>query len=389
MEETWNRHPRDDSQDRAFAAAEQALSQGCQDPFIEYIDLKEGRTTGKLPAEHLQENARRIADAMEGTSYPSYRKFFVCDYALECMPFKGATPEALQAEQAYFSDHLVPLLEEAFADPAIPQDQVVAVLGIERWACERWGIDEKTVFDPLFAALQKSHPDSPLLGLAQGIFYIHYAWQARGGDYADKVTDTGWKLFGERLQLARQFLEDAWQADPNNGEVAASMITVAMGQQLDKPTMETWFQRAMKADPDNYHACNAKLIYLLPRWYGSDAEALQFAEDCVAGQNWQGRLPFILRDYLGILAQNKETAPSQAEVWRQLQPVYAGFLDAYPKANSDRTEYARCACIAGDWRVAAQQFAILGDAAWPGIFGGQEKLDAARAEAQSHLHDYD
>ena len=37
------------------------------------------------------------------------------------------------------------------------------------------------------------------------------------------------------------------------------MIDVATAQQKTRPEMETWFQRAMKLDPDNYQACRAKL----------------------------------------------------------------------------------------------------------------------------------
>ena len=40
-------------------------------------------------------------------------------------------------------------------------------------------------------------------------FYIDYAWYARGVDTADSVTNSGWKLFGQRLDKAKATLDEA------------------------------------------------------------------------------------------------------------------------------------------------------------------------------------
>ena len=56
---------------------------------------------------------------------------------------------------------------------------------------------EPSLIDRLFAVLQNCAPDSSLALTTKGAFYVNYAWDARGGDWAKNVTDKGWKLFNE------------------------------------------------------------------------------------------------------------------------------------------------------------------------------------------------
>ena len=49
--------------------------------------------------------------------------------------------------------------------------------------------------------------DSVTAPIALGNAYLNYAYLARGGGYANTVTDEGWRLFAERVQLARETLE--------------------------------------------------------------------------------------------------------------------------------------------------------------------------------------
>ena len=48
---------------------------------------------------------------------------------------------------------------------------------------------------------------TPRVALAE--LYINYAWQARGQEYADKVTDDNFRLFEERIAMAKATLDEA------------------------------------------------------------------------------------------------------------------------------------------------------------------------------------
>jgi hypothetical protein len=52
-------------------------------------------------------------------------------------------------------------------------------------------------------------PDSAAAHISLAQAYVGYAWQARGGGYADSVTEEGWELYGERIALAADLLAKA------------------------------------------------------------------------------------------------------------------------------------------------------------------------------------
>jgi hypothetical protein len=111
------------------------------------------------------------------------------------------------------------------------------------------------------------------------------------------------------------------------------MIQVVMGDGAPRREMETWFARAMKANPDNKLACDKKLYYLYPRWHGSHEEMIAFGRECLATQNYWGALPEVLYD--AHMAVAKEMPDRKAYlalpgVWADLEAVNRGFLDVFP-----------------------------------------------------------
>src|SRR4030081_2540551 len=59
---------------------------------------------------------------------------------------------------------------------------------------------------------------------------IGYAWYARGNGLADTVSNSGWKLFDDRVAEAKQILESAWKLPVKCPEWYAVMQTVALAQ---------------------------------------------------------------------------------------------------------------------------------------------------------------
>ena len=142
--------------------------------------------------------------------------------------------------------------------------------------------------------------------------------------------------------------------------------------------METWYKRAVTADLDFYEAYSAKLYYLEPKWYGDPAKMLAFGQECLTQTTWASRVPFILIDAHMSLAQYKrersiEYYTSDA-VWFDMKAVYLEYLKRYPNAHRDRTFFARFACWHGDYATAKEQFAILGDNVFSGVFASDSEL---------------
>jgi TPR repeat protein len=259
------------------------------------------------------------------------------------------------------------------------------------------GQGRNAAYGKVRAALDKHAAETALFYAVEGDFYTSYGWDARTGQLAAKVTDEQFRVFEERLKVAAKALEKAWELDNKSARVAARRITVAMGLNEERPVMEQWFERALKADPNNLAAYRAKLLYLTPKWHGDDQgrDVLEFARDCVKGGNWKARVPFLLIQAHEALSRyprgnrteyaHKPDPQYFAEpgVWTDVKSVYEPYLKLNPDAHADRSKYAMLAAWAGEWAVANAQFRQLGDKVVVSVFDSADELNRLRREAAS------
>jgi hypothetical protein len=357
------------------AAFKKAESAGCDDPLVLYAG-------GRIYNDSFHHNV--AAQKMEASAYhPVHRAYAHARAAL----WYTNRPPGLDTTQQInrHLDAAVKLLPEIMRDKDVPVAVTNALLEKMQEQYHATYQDRKSAFDKINAELEKAAPNSTVLYTFQGRFYVSYAWDARGGGWANTVTEDGWRVFGQRLTQAETALEKAWQLDNSNTDAATTMITVELGQGKGRQRMETWHSRAMTADPDNYTACSNKVYYLEPKWHGSPAEMLAFGRECLKGANWQGKLPFILVEAHENLSQynrdNRNAYYLQAEVWPDMKSVFEPYLQQKPTDDYERSRYALFACRCGHWDEANRQFNQLGNNADPRIFGGAQNLIQLRNEA--------
>ncbi len=355
------------------------IALGCNDPLLEYMGLAFGGKGRDLSPKELFTRYQNIAEALDGKRYPASRCFYaylrVLDVAKKFskqpnnnIP-KGSFKELISLAKAW--------LEEMVKDPETPQEELYE-------ACD--GYMEKTAFVLLqrwqpykdIDRMFEIHlPQSPVRYLVRGKFYIDSGWDVRAGKSNDQSTP----IFRD----AKASLEEAWRLDPKSPRAATLMLTLALGEGMDREEMELWFRRAMQADPNNLDACHRKLYYLEPQWHGSAADMLQFARTCYQAGNWEGRLPFILVDTHHQLAEYepdlKNYYKSSKDAWNDIRSVYEEFLTRYPDARTFRTSYARYACLCQQWKVAKAQFKILGNKVRQEIFENKAEYERMKAEA--------
>ncbi len=125
----------------------------------------------------------------------------------------------------------------------------------------------------------KEIPDSATARCILAQLYIDYAWAARGSGYANTVSDDAWKLFRERIELARATLD----ADPKIKEQCPHSFsiygTISMAQGWERPEHEKLLAECHKIWP-TYAALDLKNCYImLPRWCGKDHDWEYFARD--------------------------------------------------------------------------------------------------------------
>jgi hypothetical protein len=363
-----------------------AVKAGCTDPMMAYLFTRfslDQTSSSKVFADALSNAARE----MEKSSYPHIRKFYASLRAAEQLKSVAGTtntpPEVHQFRRSASTQ-----LAAALGDASMPigevddacQDLFKAVQQNDRQYEEFYRRIERRLF--------RNWPRESACWLLKGQFYVQYAWAARGGDYANTVTEEGWKLFGERLVEAESALAQAWTLNPKDPRIAIEMMAVELGQGRGRDVMELWFQRAMELDPNNYDACNAKMLYLEPKWYGSVEEMIVFGRECAHSKKWGGYVPLMLADAhdaaAGYLAEADRPAYwTSPEVWPDIKAAFEKFFWLNPNVIGRHHNYARYAYRCEQWDELNEQLAQLGPVNY-GYFGGKEAFEKMVRLAKEH-----
>jgi hypothetical protein len=342
------------------------------------------------------------AEQMANSKYPAVWKCGAAVWAgvLKANQSEKASPP-VRAEATRLLDAALAWLREAAADRDLPPQLLHElardlVEGYRRLSeATNPGLEvRKAGMDKVVAALGRAlGAGHPTVLAIQGDLLVDFAWDARSNRFSDKVSKLRMDMFQQRLADAEKVLERAWELDPANVLAARRMITVEMGQGRGRDRMEQWFRRATEADPDCYAAYSAKALYLEPKWYGSEKDLLAFGRECLATQNWEGRVPFVLVDiHLALsryprgerktwLSEPDPAYMAAPEVWEDLRSVYATYLARYPKAVYDRSMFAKTACWSGQWEEARRQFQELGEYPALTAFSNRDHFLRLRREA--------
>jgi hypothetical protein len=195
-------------------------------------------------------------------------------------------------------------------------------------------------------------------------------------------------LFAERLGKAKDCLERAWKSDPSLPEPAVLMLTVCVGLGIERDEMETWFRRAMQADPDSFDACSAKLNYLLPKWHGSLEATLGFADQCLRTKNWHSCIPLI--EVFGMKELYRCYSPDafghswkHPLLWSRIQAAFEGMLAAYPEDRAMHSHYALLCYQADKWKLAHPHFEKLGSKPWAEYFPSKSDYESMAQDARN------
>jgi hypothetical protein len=368
---------------------EAAVQARCDDPLVRYLQLRFGPGSDTNPQQY-SDACNVVESNMQKSGYSTVRKFYSADWAIQ------------QFYRAYYKNGNQQVLGKLFADedtnlmasiddPATPPGEVYDVChealhnlsgGEKQYdACSRQ-IEKK---------LAENWPGDPVVYLLEGEIYIQRAWFARGNGYANTVTSTGWKTFGKDLAKAEKYLNQAWDLDTNNPDIAVQMLTVELGQGGGRDLMELWFDRAMQADPDCYDACSSKLYFLEPKWYGSTGDMLEFGHECIENTNWGGAVPLILVDaHYSIWnqytdADTKSNYWTQPEVWADVNSAYQRYFQLNPTDTYHIPYYAWYAYQAQAWSKFNELIPKLGPANY-NFFGGEAEFAKMVQKARGHTN---
>ncbi len=344
--------------------AHSVISQGTHEQVLmTFLDIKEldGYYSGNEAA--AEERNRSTDKFLEG-DFPSEFKLWACqNMVCNLTKFGSYEHPDPKAPSMQALPHFVEQWGQNYREllkRGLPHDMLYWVGD----SLQESAKDEKTLY--LVIAEQdrdfnEIDPKNPVKLELDGNFYIKDAWLARGSDYANTVSDEGWKLFGERLAKADEILEPIYAQYPNETGTCHSMMTVELGQGQGRDRMELWFQRAIKANPNDFGAYKSKEWYLLPRWYGSVDDIMAFGQECVQTGNWAAKLPMILPIGISESSDGDQSLYARPEIWTAVEKTYRDYLAHYPNSIFYRTNFAKHAADGGHLDVAREQIKILGN----------------------------
>ncbi len=384
---------------------DQAVGAGCDDPMVIYHYV---RASASLGIEKQIYYGGPFVQNVVDSKYSPYLKIFALTRAAEALAenLRDGTPGAADAMHKLIQqiNDNIPL---ALADPTHCRHIAEVLIDLSTVTAQTDG-DRKPSCDAMLAMMKKALPDSAVPDYFEGMFYCKYAWDARGNGFAADVTDQGAKLFDERLKIAAADLAKAVEKDQHLAGGWSEMLTVLLGMDQGRDTMENFFHQAIAEDPDLSAAYHKKLYYLMPKWHGSSQEQIKFGQECLATGKWDSRIPFLLLESHANLYESRwrelnqqsitekdvDEAREQAQkefyqrvpaAWEDARMLYEGYLAHDPGAVVDRTRYARLALIAGHPEIAQKQLQILGDDVVTPVFGSGAELRAFREAVQDAL----
>jgi len=199
--------------------------------------------------------------------------------------------------------------------------------------------------------------------------YEDLAWKARGGGFSHTVTDEGWRLFSERLELARNELEAIREQRFVCPQWHLAMLSIALGQGWSREHYDALYEEAMTNKPEyHFYSCN-KAKYLQEKWYGKPGEWAAFAKSLVT--RYPDGLGEILYAYvLWNVRPGMENLLDEQDLrffgdtgaeWGLCQAGFERLRKDYPESMWILNNYALFAGKAGDRETLNRLLIELGD----------------------------
>jgi hypothetical protein len=205
-------------------------------------------------------------------------------------------------------------------------------------------------------------PESISARVALATSLTRWAWVARGNGVAKTVSDSGWQLFGQRIQEAQVVLETSRDMHTMDPQWYCEEMIVGKAQGWDDHRVKEVFERAVQFEPDYQYFYKSRTEYLLPKWYGKPNEATDFAKS--AADKVGGDLGDYIYWEIATVIIKKGNGNLQdflaAMDWQRIQRGYQTLQTRFQTNSRSRNELAFMAFEYKDRSIAQQQFGVIG-----------------------------
>lgn len=210
---------------------------------------------------------------------------------------------------------------------------------------------------------QQPNSITPRIVLAQA--YRAFAWQKRGGGYANEVSETGWEAFKENLQKAQEILVEAEELNTQDPSLYATWLEIGRGLQKSDEEMDALFEKGIAIEKNYWPLYTARGFAITPIWGGKRGELEAFARHAVElTRQKESQILYAKIAHLMIGKSNYE--PQQYKQlgfsYKMLKQSHDDLVRLYPSADDNYLLNASCflACAYGDRENARDLFARIG-----------------------------
>ncbi len=230
---------------------------------------------------------------------------------------------------------------------------------------------------------------------------IAWAWTARGEGRAHDVGGDDWKMYFERLRLARADLEKCIELDHADPTPWGVMLRTVDGEADPEAKIRTYLDKALACDPNGFAALWRAIALLGPRWYGSRESTLGLARQHAHNSSAESgsehamllfRAHFEVWFHLDVFEGNRSATDAwlaSNEVRAELDRAYAASLGAPSHRRTRMTSTLRNYAAVTFYRMRdrvrlKRELELLGVAAAGGPWSmlGEGSLEDAQRFAQ-------
>ena len=339
---------------------EAVVELGCDDPYIIYLHAKLLKSVqGNKKAEPVAERALNL---LEKSQYPPMYKFFAArrlQWIYQGNPSKKEMLSEIRCKKMTYLAQAA--AQKCFANG---NQRFYMVDVLREW---NHGVHMPEKVDVLLAELEKTADVDPWIHLmVKGLYHNTKGWNARGGGYADTVTQEGWEIFREELAIATGFFVEAHEMHPEFPEAATEMISIAVAS-CGENKERMWFDRAVAAQMDYGYAYRKYLWGLWPRWGGSHKQMYRFGLECLNTGRFDTDVPEYFRLVLkeiGTEVDDWRTPLRGPGVYENLKKYYLGMYSEPTRKDKQvfwKSSLGMTAWVTGNYADAQEIFDELGD----------------------------
>jgi hypothetical protein len=367
---------------KAAVDAQAAAGVKPDDPAIHVGYVVSGLVTHEMALDHAVKQLDPALAALDASAYSDGVKFVLHRWLLACMttpdwPADFAVKATVKGETARVLELLPAFVGEHPGQTRLASETINGYYAMWR------AMKAQAAFEQISPVLDQALKGNAARDAVAAAAYEEWAWEARGGGFANTVTAEGWQLFAERIKKSHEAAEAGWREDPFNTVCCDLMIRVCMGGELGDDAMESWFERAMLADPNDAEACQNKAFYLSPQWHGNAEDAIVFGRECVEKGKPRNRVSLVIVSVYSNLARltgRAEELYTDPEVWKDIRAAYGVVVadesrlkDDRKALLKDRSELMMWALRCGQWQAYLDLSKKFGEEVDAVTLGGKDR----------------